>query len=195
MHDGGVIPNRSSLFLGAALLAGHVALAPAATAQPFYPFQQLVDTAAARLATADPVAATKWINGGAITDPERANKVLDAADADATAHGIEPGYVREVFADQIAANEGIQYTRFGQWKFDPNTAPTTAPDLAASRAQIDGYNKTLVNEIALHWNALHSQGCAQDLADAKSAVVAARGLDPLYQQALTSATQSYCQPI
>ncbi|WP_006247099.1 chorismate mutase [Mycolicibacterium tusciae] len=194
MHDGGVIPNRSSLLLGAALFAGQVALAPTAAAQPFFPFQQLVDAAAQRLATADPVAATKWINGGPITDPARANQVLDSVAADATAHGIDPQYVREVFTDQIAANEGVQYTRFGQWKFDPGTAPTSAPDLAESRTQINGLNKILVDEIALHWNSLHSQGCAQDLADAKAAVVNARGLDPLYQQALTSATQSYCQP-
>ena len=190
-----MIPNRSSLFLAAALLAAPIGLSPVAAAQPVLPFYQLVDTAAQRLATADPVAAAKWINGGAITDPERANKVLDAAAADATAHGIEPGYVREVFTDQIAANEGIQYTRFGQWKFDPATAPATAPDLAASRAQIDGFNKALVNEVALHWNSLHSQGCAKDLADATAAVVAARQLDGLYQQALSTATRSYCQPI
>jgi chorismate mutase len=195
MHDGWVIPNRSSLFLAVALLIGQVALAPAATAQPVLPFYQLVDTAAQRLATADPVAAAKWINGGAITDPERANKVLDGAGADATAHGIEPGYVRTVFTDQIAANEGIQYTRFGQWKFDPAAAPATAPDLAESRTQIDGLNKILVEEIALHWNSLHSQGCARDLSDATAAVIAARRLDGLHQQALSSATRSYCQPI
>src|SRR5690242_20215723 len=158
MHDGGVIPNRSSLLLASALLVGQVALASVAVAQPVYPFYQLVDAAAQRLATADPVAATKWINGGPITDPARANQVLDSVAADATAHGIDAAYVRTVFADQIAANEGVQYTRFGQWKFDPRTAPTSAPDLAESRTQINGLNKTLVDEIALHWNSLHSQG-------------------------------------
>ena len=193
MHDGGVIPNRSSLFVGAALLAGQLTLAPAAAAQPFFPFQQLVDAAAQRLATADPVAAAKWISGGPISDKARADQVLDSVAADATAHGIDPQYVREVFADQIAANEGVQYTRFGQWKFDPGTAPSTAPDLAESRTQINGLNKALVDEIALHWNSLHSQACTKDLSDANAVVVAARGLDPLYQQALTSATQSYCQ--
>jgi chorismate mutase len=194
MHDGGVIPNRSSLVLAAALVAGPVALAPVTSAQPVYPFYQLVDAAAQRLATADPVAATKWINGGPITDPARANQVLDTVAADATAHGIDAAYVRTVFTDQIAANEGIQYTRFGQWKFDPGAAPTSAPDLAESRTQINGLNKVLVDEIALHWNSLHSQGCGKDLADATAAVVAARKLDGLYQQALTSATRSYCQP-
>ena len=113
--------------------------------------------------------------------------------ADATAHGIDPQYVRAVFTDQIAATEGVEYTRFGQWKFDPATAPTTAPDLAESRTQIDGFNKTLVDEIALHWNSLHSPGCGQDLSDAKAAVAGDRRLDPLYQQALSSATQSYCR--
>ncbi len=196
MHDGRVIPNRSALLLlGAALLAGNIGLAPNAASQPFYPFYQLVDTAAQRLATADPVAAAKWLNGGPITDPARANQVLDTVAADATGHGIDAEYVRTVFTDQIAATEGVEYTRFGQWKFDPTMAPTTAPDLAATRAQIDGFNDALVNEIALHWNSLHSQGCAQDLSDAKAAVTAARALDPLYQQALSTATRSYCQPI
>jgi len=55
--------------------------------------------------------------------------------------------------------------------------------------------KTLVNEVALHWNSLHSLGCGKDLSDATAAVVAARQLDGLYQQALASATRSYCQPI
>ena len=117
---------------------------------------------------------------------------IDSAAADATAHGIAPEYVRTVFTDQIAATEGVEYTRFGQWKFDPNTAPTTAPDLSASRAQIDGFNKTMVDEIALQWNSLHSPGCSAELHDATDAVATARGLDPLYRQALSSATRSYC---
>jgi chorismate mutase len=188
--------NRSALPLVALLLVSQLMMPATAGAQPpFLPFQQLVDAAAQRLATADPVAATKWINGGSITDRARADQVLDSAAADATAHGIDQAYVRSVFTAQIAANEGVQYTRFGQWKFDPNTAPTSAPDLTESRTQINGLNKTLVDEIALHWNSLHSQGCAQDLADAKAAVFAARALDPLYQQALSSATRSFCQPI
>ncbi len=187
--------NRSALLAGAVLLLGQLCLPATAAAQPPYlPFEQLVDTAAQRLATADPIAAFKWINGGSITDKARADQVLDAVAADATARGIDPQYVRVVFTDQIAATEGVEYTRFGQWKFDAATAPTYAPDLSESRLQIDGLNKELVEEIALHWNSLHSQGCAQDLSDAMAAVVAARRLDGLYQQALTSATKSYCQP-
>lgn len=188
-----MIRNRSALLAGGLLLVGQLALSANAAAQPVIPFYRLVDTAAQRLATADPVAASKWISGGPITDTVRAGQVLDSVAADATAHGIEPGYVRAVFTDQIAATEGIEYTRFGQWKFDPATAPTTAPDLSESRAQIDGFNKTLVEEIALHWNSLHSAGCGQDLSDATAAVANDRHLDPLYQQALSAATRSYCE--
>ena len=152
-----------------------------------------MDTAAQRLATADPVAAFKWINGGPITDPQRADQVLDAVGSDATAHGIDQKYVRMVFTDQIDATEGIEYTRFGRWKFDPPTAPTTAPDLSDSRSDIDGLNKTMVDEIALQWNSLHSPTCSGELHEATDAVGAARQLDPLYRQALSSATRSYCQ--
>jgi chorismate mutase len=175
------------------MLAGQLWMPATSGAQSVISFYELVDTAAQRLATADPVAASKWISGGPITDTVRADQVLDSVAADANAHGIEPGYVRTVFTDQIAATEGIEYTRFGQWKFDPATAPATAPDLSESRAQIDGFNKTLVNEISLHWNSLHSQGCGQDLSDATAAVANDRHLDPLYQQALSSATRSYCE--
>jgi chorismate mutase len=183
--------NRTAaLLVAGSLLAG--ALPATADAEPTNSLYKLVDTAAQRLATADPVAATKWINGGPITDSQRADQVLDAVGADASAHGVDAGYVRTIFTDQIAATEGVEYTLFGQWKFAPTTAPTTAPDLANSRAAIDGFNKTMVDEIALQWNSLHSPGCSAELQDATDTVATARGLDPLYRQALSSATKSYC---
>ena len=152
-----------------------------------------MDTAAQRLATADPVAAFKWINGGDITDPQRVNQVMDAVGGDATAHGIDAQYVATVFTDQINATEAIEFTRFGQWKFDTATAPTTAPDLSDSRAAIDGFNKTMVDEIALQWNSLHGPTCSAELRAATDTIGDARQLDPLYRQALSSATRSYCQ--
>jgi chorismate mutase len=175
------------------LLVGQLGLPVAAHAEPVGPLYELVDIAAQRLSTADPVAAYKWINGGPITDPQRAGKVLDAVGNDAAAHGIDQQYVRTIFGDQIDASEGIEYTRFGQWKLDPATAPMTAPDLSESRSAIDGFNKMMVDEVALQWNALHSPGCAAELTSAKAAVATARQLDALYQQSLSSATRSYCQ--
>ena len=181
------------LLMAGLLLVGQLSLPVAAHAEPVGPLYELVDIAAQRLSTADPVAAYKWINGGPITDPQRAGKVLDAVGNDAAAHGIDQQYVRTIFGDQIDASEGIEYTRFGQWKLDPATAPMTAPDLSESRSAIDGFNKMMVDEVALQWNALHSPGCAAELTSAKAAVATARQLDALYQQSLSSATRSYCQ--
>jgi chorismate mutase len=186
--------RRTALLVAGLALVGVLSPATIANADAS-PLHRLVDTAAQRLATADPVAASKWLDGGPITDVTRANQVLDAVGADATAHGIDPAYVRSVFTDQIHATEGIEYQRFAQWKFDPATAPTTAPDLSQSRAAIDGFNKTMVDEIALQWNSLHGPTCAADLASAADAVAAERNLDPLYRQALASATRDYCHAI
>ena len=95
--------NRTaSLLVAGSLLVG--AFPATADAEPVDPLYRLVDTAAQRLATADPVAAFKWVNGGPpIDDPPRAAAVLDAVDADATAHGVDPDYVRAIFTDQIDA--------------------------------------------------------------------------------------------
>jgi chorismate mutase len=187
--------NRSALLLvTGSLLVGPLCLPVTADADPAGPLYRLVDTAAQRLATADPVAASKWVNNGPpIDDPPRATAVLDAVGADAGAHGIDPQYVRTVFTDQINATEAIEYTRFAQWKFDPAIAPATGPDLSESRTAIDGFNKTMVDEIALQWNSLHSPTCSADLQETTDAVATARQLDPLYRQALVSATRSYCR--
>lgn len=156
------------------------------------PLFRLVDTAAQRLQTADPVAAVKWINGGSIEDPARVDQVLSAVGAQATASGADPTFVRQVFTDQIHATEGIEYLRFSQWKFDPATAPMAAPDLSQSRTAIDGFNHTMVTEIAAQQGVLHGPGCTVALDAARAQVTDQRHLDPLYQQALAAATKNYC---
>src|SRR5262245_32039923 len=158
------------------------------------PLLELVDAATQRLQTAEPVAATKWINGGSIEDPARVEQVLAAVGADATGKGVDAGFVRQMFTDQIHATEAIEYSRFAQWKLDPAAAPGVAPDLAASRATIDRLNTGMVEQAALHWSVLHSPGCAGILDDARTTVSNTRTLDPLYQQALAFSTHSYCAP-
>ena len=182
------------LFAGTVLTAliGIAPIAPTAHADPPSPLYRLVDTAAQRLQTADPVAAFKWVKGGPIDDPPRSRQVVDSVGADAKNQGIDPQPVRTIFTDQVHATEGIEYTRFGQWKLDPAAAPTTAPDLSASRDAIDGFNHHMVTEMALHWDSLRGPTCGQERDDAVRAVVTDRALDPLYQQALTFATHSYC---
>ena len=185
----------------AAGLCGVMALAVVAVTAPARgddanPLFDLVDAAAQRLQTADPVAATKWIThaGSSIEDPPRVEQVLTAVASDATRSGVDAGYVTRIFTDQIDATTGIEYTRFGQWKLDPGSAPGVAPDLAASRGTIDRLNTEMVDQIALQWPVLHSPDCNRALDDAKIAVAAARTLDPLYRQALDFSTHSYCAP-
>lgn len=185
--------RRCALGLCAAVALATTPTAPA-RADDANPLFELVDAAAQRLQTAEPVAASKWLTGGSIEDPQRVEQVLAAVSADATSRGVDGGYVRRIFTDQIDATEAIEYTRFGQWKLDPGSAPRIAPDLAASRATIDGLNTEMVEQVALRWSVLHSPGCTRMLDDATTAVTTARMLDPLYQQALAFSSQSYCAP-
>lgn len=180
-------PLLAAALAAAALLAG----TPTAAAEPS-PLYTLVDAVAQRLQTAEPVAAFKWINGGSINDPARVEVVLNTVADDATAQQVDARYVRLVFTDQINANEGIQYTRFGQWKLDPAVAPAAAADLAASREAINGFNTTIVNEISLQRDTLLGPNCQAALDSAEQAVITTRALDPMYQQALATATASYC---
>jgi chorismate mutase len=157
------------------------------------PLLALVDAATQRLQTAEPVAATKWKTGGSIEDPQRVEQVLGAAGADANGRGVDVDYARRIFTDQIHATEAIEYSQFAQWKLDPASAPAVAPDLAASRATIDRLNGEMVEQLALNGSLLHSPDCNSTLDDAKTAVTNARMLDPLYQQALSFSTHSYCR--
>jgi chorismate mutase len=183
--------RRCALGLCAAVALATTPTAPA-RADDANPLFELVDAAAERLQTAEPVAASKWLTGGSIEDPQRVEQVLAAVSADATSRGVDGGYVRRIFTDQIDATEAIEYTRFAQWKLDPRAAPGVAPDLAASRATIDGLNTQMVEQVALQSSVLRSPDCTATLDDAKAAVTSARTLDSFYQQALSFSTRSYC---
>jgi chorismate mutase len=183
--------RRCALGLCAAVAVAITPTAPA-RADDANPLYELVDAAAQRLQTAEPVAASKWLTGGSIEDPQRVEQVLAAVSADATSRGVDGGYVRRIFTDQIDATEAIEYTRFAQWKLDPGSAPGVAPDLAASRATIDRLNTQMVEQVALQALVLRAPNCTGTLNDAKAAVTSARTLDSFYQQALSFSTRSYC---
>ncbi|ASW90511.1 chorismate mutase [Mycobacterium marseillense] len=153
----------------------------------------LVDAAAQRLQIADPVAAYKWHTRGAIEDPVRVRQELAKLGDDAVVARIDRDYVTRVFGDQIDATEAIEYSRFADWKLNPGDAPADPADLAASRSAIDGLNQEMLTQISRNWDVLHSPACAPQLGAARSDIAASRRLDDLYQRALWSATQSYCQ--
>lgn len=164
-----------------------------ARADPSGALTALVDAAAQRLQVAEPVAAFKWNTHGAVEDPGRVRQELADARAEADAARIDADYVTRVFGDQINATEAIEYSRFAGWKLKPADAPSAPPDLSASRSTIDGLNHTMLAQIAAQWSLLHSPACAPELDGARSDVIGARQLDDLYRQALSLATQSYCQ--
>jgi chorismate mutase len=186
-------PMNRFLASAAAVSAFATLVAPAAHAQPTSSLTDLVDAAARRLQVADPVAANKFHTGGLIEDPAREQQVLDGVSAQAVTLGVDPAYVTTAFRDQIDATVAIEYTRLAQWKFDPAVAPTDAPDLASSRGVIDALNREMVTLMADDWSTLHSPGCPAELDQAKATVVAQRGLDPLYRQAVDFATRNYCR--
>jgi chorismate mutase len=169
-------------------------IAPPARADSTGPLAELVDAAAQRLSVAEPVAAVKWTTHGAIEDPDRVRQELASIGAAATADHIDPGYVTQIFTEQIDATEAIEYSRFADWKLNPQDVPAAPPDLPASRSAIDSLNETMLAQIAANWDLLHSPACAAQLDAARSDVIDTRRLDGLYQQALSFATRSYCQP-
>lgn len=175
------------------LAALAVATAPVASADVLSPLHPLVDAAAQRLLTAEPVAASKYLTGGQIEDPQREAQVLDTVATAAAAQGADPAYVRDVFRDQIDATVSLQYSLFGDWKVDPAAAPAGAPDLASTRATIDGLNQTMVGEIAHQWQELQSPSCRAELDATVNEVSVNRGLDPRYRRALEYATHDYCR--
>jgi chorismate mutase len=187
-------PMTTALARGAAAVMTMLAVAMAAPAhadapEPLY---NLVDAAAQRLQIADAVAANKWLTGGSITDPARVKQVLDAVSSDAQSRSVSTDYVTRAFINQINATEAIEYSRFAGWKFDPSGAPSSAPDLSASRSVIDGLNHQMVDQMAEQWALLNSPGCGPALATAKNIVGGERQFDDLYRTALDAATRTYC---
>lgn len=183
---------RCTLLLTAGLVLGMGTVAPVAAAGGDGPLYRLVDTSAQRLLTADPVAQSKWVNGGSIEDKARADQVLTATGLDARNRGLDEKFVRRAFENQIHATEGVEYTLFGQWKFDPVHAPVSAPALDETRSAIDGFNRTMVAEMVDQRGVLFGPGCNGALEAARTSVANDRAFDPLYRRALDFATSTYC---
>lgn len=164
-----------------------------ATADDSGALTKLVDDAAQRLQTADPVAASKYLTGGAVDDPAREQAVIESVTAEADAKNIDSNFVRDVFRNQIDATDSLEHSRFAQWKIKPEAAPKMAPDLSSSRDAINTLNDAMVQDIGAQWNALHGRSCPVELDKAKVAAVTRLHLDPLYQSALDYAVHGYCR--
>ncbi|MFJ5678139.1 chorismate mutase [Streptomyces sp. NPDC093097] len=152
----------------------------------------LAALSAERLATADLVAAAKWGTGSPIDDPAREREVLDAVAEQARQWGADPEATRRIFRDQIEANKLVQRGLHRRWDADPAHAPTTRPDLARVRQEINRLNTELVRAIAVSPQARTAPGCGPRLVVSALRVGRERHLDLLHAAGLARSLRSVC---
>jgi len=83
-----------------------------------------------RLALMETVAAYKWLNGVAITDAGREERVIAAGKHAAASVGLDPETVEPFIRQQIETAKAVQKALMADWKQAAGPRPTTAPDLA-----------------------------------------------------------------
>ena len=162
---------------------------PVAEPSALHPVAEL---SAERLATADLVAAAKWGTDSPIDDPAREQQVLDSVAAQAQQLGADPDEVRRIFRDQIEANKIVQRGLFQRWTDHPDQAPTTRPDLAVVRQEINRINTALVHALADTAEARAVPACRPELAFAAVQVHHEDRLDALHTRALVRSLRSFC---
>ncbi|MFE7299851.1 chorismate mutase [Streptomyces sp. NPDC057579] len=168
---------------------GPVGAAPAPAGQ----LRPLAALSAERLATADLVAAAKWGTGSPIDDPVREREVLDAVAAQARQLGADPEATVRIFRDQIEASKLVQRGLHRRWTADPAQAPTTRPDLARIRVEINRINGELVRAIAASPQARTAPRCVPWLTVSALRVGRERHLDVLHAAGLARSLRSVCE--
>ncbi|WP_052395884.1 gamma subclass chorismate mutase AroQ [Kutzneria sp. 744] len=138
--------------------------------------RHLVDLAARRLLVSDRVAAAKFGTGKPIDDPVRERQALADVRAHAAGLGLDADRAVRFFEDQIAASKVVQRGLFARWREHPAEAPTSAPDLAAVRAELDQLTRQLLARLEET-----TEPACVSLVD---------GLDALHREALTTALRS-----
>jgi chorismate mutase len=166
--------------------------APRLTTPSFSALHTLVELSAERLATADLVAAAKWGTASPIDDPAREQQVLDNVAAQATQLGADPDEIRTIFRDQIEANKIVQRGLFQRWTDHPDQAPTTRPDLAVVRQEINRVTSALVQALADTADDRSALVCRPELVLAALQVHHEDRLDGLHTRALVRSLASVC---
>jgi len=125
----------------------------------------------------DRVAAAKFGTGKPIDDPVRERQALADVRARATGLGLDTERAVRFFEDQIAASKVVQRGLFARWRENPGAAPTTSPDLAAIRAELNQLTKQLLARLV---EAAGSNPCTSTV----------DGIDALHREALATALRS-----
>ena len=155
----------------------------------------LTDLAIQRLLVSDEVAAAKFGTGQPIDDPAREQQELDQVRQNAVGLGIDPAATVQFFQDQITASKIVQEGLFKRWTANPAEAPTTRPDLATIRQQLDQLTTEILQQLVSTQDIRHqSVACHVQLAEAKVSGETLSHFDGLHRHALEAALKSVCAP-
>lgn len=145
---------------------------------------------AQRLALATPVAQSKWLSGKPITDPAREQAVVDEAVALVVKDGVDTDLVARVVRAQINASKVVQNGLFTEWTHNAQEAPTTAPDLATIRPQLDSIDTALVTAIGDASAVASDSRCSHAVDSERDRTYP--GMDSLERKAVKAAWASFC---
>jgi len=101
-----------------------------------------------RLVLMHDVARSKWNAKRPIGDPEREGALLQEMEEKGRDRGLDPQFVREFFAAQIAAARQVQEADFARWRAEEHGPFADVPGLAALRERIDSLNRELLSTLA-----------------------------------------------
>ncbi|MFO0845529.1 MAG: gamma subclass chorismate mutase AroQ [Gemmataceae bacterium] len=112
------------------------------------PGEKLLGLMNERLGLMHDVARWKWNERRPIDDPERERALLDEVARRGEERGLDPGFVRAFFADQIEAAKEVQHAAFDRWAGERRGRFDRVRDLADLRKEIDRINGELLAALA-----------------------------------------------
>ncbi len=109
----------------------------------------LLSLTAERLEQMPLVAAAKWRDGKAISDPTRERELLASIRQDAIARGLEPDTVAALFDLQMRLAREAQERAFAHWRAEGCAHCAQAPALSSLRQLLDGIGKSQLEALYL----------------------------------------------
>ncbi|WP_256990415.1 chorismate mutase [Burkholderia sp. HI2714] len=140
--------KASNLFIAATLLGNVVACSPGAQAQDTT-FVPLVESMAARLQTAYPVALSKIDSGKPVYDKAREAQVIANVKRVAPTHQIASEDAAAVFSDQIEASKVAQYALLNDWRRAGQAPSAPRRTLEDIRTELDRLQGDILRELYL----------------------------------------------
>lgn len=155
----------------------------------------LTGLAITRLLVSDQVAAAKFGTDQTIDDPAREQQEMNQVRQEAVVWGIDPTATAQFFQDQIAASKIVQRGLFRLWTEHPDLAPTTRPELATIRQELDQLTTQILRQLQSTQDLRRRTPlCRAQLLDDQSSGEITSHLDALHRHALGVALESVCSP-